>query len=89
MDKCVQVASIHDPFEAMHPSLDGNGRTGRLLIVMPLCFWDPLPQPPLHLSAHFEANRQMHYDLLLTVSPRGAGKEWTLFFLAGSRKSVA
>ena len=79
----VQLALIHYQFEAIHPFLDGNGRVGRLILVMLLCLWDLLPQPLLYLSAYFEANRQTYYELLLSVSQRGAWGEWVLFFLEG------
>jgi len=78
-----QLALVHYQFEAIHPFLDGNGRVGRLIIVMLLCLWDLLPQPLLYLSAYFEANRQTYYELLLLVSQRGTWKEWVLFFLEG------
>lgn len=79
----VQLALIHYQFEAIHPFLDGNGRVGRLIIVMLLCLWDLLSQPLLYLSAYFEANRQTYYELLLSVSQRGTWKEWVEFFLRG------
>jgi len=79
----VQLALIHYQFEAIHPFLDGNGRVGRLIIVLLLCLWDLLPQPLLYLSAFFEANRQLYYEHLLSVSQRGTWKEWVLFFLRG------
>jgi len=79
----VRLALIHYQFEAIHPFLDGNGRIGRLLIVMLLCLWELLPQPLLYLSAFFEANRQRYYELLLSVSERGAWSEWIQFFLEG------
>lgn len=79
----VQLALTHYQFEAIHPFLDGNGRVGRLIIVMLLCLWKLLSQPLLYLSAYFEANRQTYYELLLSVSQRGTWKEWVLFFLEG------
>ena len=79
----VQLALIHYQFEAMHPFLDGNGRVGRLMIVLLLCLWDLLSQPLLYLSAYFEANRQSYYEHLLSVSQRGTWREWVLFFLEG------
>jgi len=79
----VQLALIHYQFEAIHPFLDGNGRVGRLILVMLLCLWDLLPQPLLYLSAYFEANRQTYYEFLLSVSQRGTWSEWVLFFLEG------
>ena len=79
----VQLALLHYQFEAIHPFIDGNGRVGRLIIVMLLCLWDLLPQPLLYLSAYFEANRQQYYDMLLSVSRQGTWREWVLFFLEG------
>ncbi len=79
----VQLALLHYQFEAVHPFIDGNGRVGRLIIVILLCLWDLLPQPLLYLSAYFEANRQQYYDMLMSVSQQGTWREWVLFFLEG------
>ena len=79
----VRLALIHYQFEAIHPFFDGNGRLGRMLVVLLLCAWGLLPQPLLYLSAFFEAHRREYYDRLLEVSTRGAWEEWLLFFLRG------
>jgi len=79
----VRLALIHYQFEAIHPFFDGNGRLGRMLVVLLLCSWGLLPQPLLYLSAFFEAHRREYYDRLLEVSTRGAWQEWLLFFLRG------
>ena len=79
----MRLAFIHYQFEAIHPFLDGNGRIGRLLISLLLVNWNLLPLPLLYLSAYFERRRQDYYDLLLTVSERGAWREWVIFFLHG------
>ncbi|MEW6572955.1 MAG: Fic family protein [Bacillota bacterium] len=81
----IRLAMIHYQFEAIHPFLDGNGRLGRMLIVLLSCAWGLLPQPLLYFSAFFEANREFYYDLLQAVSTRGAWNEWFLFFLEGVR----
>ena len=77
----IRVGLVHYQFEAIHPFIDGNGRIGRLLIILLLCAWDILPQPLLYLSPYLESNRQAYYDLLLEVSERGAWEEWLNFFL--------
>jgi len=77
----IRIGLVHYQFEAIHPFIDGNGRIGRLLIILLLCAWDILPQPLLYLSPYFESNRQAYYDLLLEVSERGAWEEWLNFFL--------
>jgi Fic family protein len=81
----VRLAFIHYQFEAIHPFLDGNGRVGRLLIVLLLVHWDLLPHPLLYPSAYFERHRSTYYDLLRRVSTEGAWKEWVAFFLRGLR----
>lgn len=79
----VRLGLIHYQFEAIHPFLDGNGRIGRLLLVLLLADWNLLAQPLLYLSAYFEQQRQRYYDLLLGVSQRGEWVEWLTFFLNG------
>ena len=78
-----RAAMVHYQFEAIHPFLDGNGRIGRLLIVLLLCEWGLLPLPVLNLSAYIEHYRQEYYDRLLAVSQQGAWENWLLFFLRG------
>jgi Fic family protein len=79
----IRAGMIHYQFEAIHPFLDGNGRVGRLLIVLLLCEWGLLLQPLLNLSAYIERYRQQYYDLLLDVSQQGAWEPWLRFFLRG------
>ncbi len=79
----VRAGMIHYQFEAIHPFLDGNGRVGRLLVILLLREWGVLSQPLLNLSAYFERYRQEYYDHLLAVSQRGKWEEWLRFFLRG------
>ena len=81
----VQAALIHYQFEAIHPFLDGNGRIGRLLIILLLIEWGQLSRPWLYLSAYFEEHRSAYYDHLLAVSQRGEWEGWLAFFLDGVR----
>jgi Fic family protein len=78
-----RLAYIHYQFEAIHPFIDGNGRIGRLLIILLLVHWYLMPMPLLYLSAYFERNRSQYYDLLMAVSQRSAWREWLVFFLRG------
>ena len=82
----LRLGLIHYQFEAIHPFLDGNGRIGRLLIVLLLSAWQLLPQPLLYLSAYFESNRRTYYELLLAVSQRAAWEDWLLYFLEGVKQ---
>ncbi len=79
----IRLAMIHYQFEVIHPFLDGNGRLGRLLVVLLLVSWGLLPAPLLYLSAYLERNREEYYRQLLTVSQKGAITPWIEFFLAG------
>jgi Fic family protein len=79
----IRLALIHYQFEAIHPFLDGNGRIGRLLLILLLCVEKILPQPMLYLSAYFEKNREEYYRLLPAVSQDGRWNEWVSFFLRG------
>lgn len=79
----LRLALIHYQFEAIHPFVDGNGRIGRLLLSLLLISGNLLPLPLLYLSAYFERNRQIYYDLLLGISQKGAWEEWITFFLRG------
>lgn len=81
----IRVGLIHYQFEAIHPFLDGNGRVGRLLIMLLLCQWELLPQPLLYLSSYFEKYRSEYYERLLAVSQCGEWEEWLAFFLTGIR----
>ena len=77
----VAIGCIHYQFEAIHPFLDGNGRVGRLLVVLLLVEWGLLPAPLLDLSAYIEPHRDEYYDRLLAVSTHGDWAGWISFFL--------
>lgn len=79
----LQAALLHYQFEVIHPFIDGNGRVGRLMIVLFLMERGLLPSPLLYLSAFFEASRGDYYDLLTGVTERDDWKSWILYFLAG------
>lgn len=79
----VLVALAHYQFEAIHPFLDGNGRVGRLLIILFLIEREVLPSPLLYLSAYFEATRPDYYALLRGVTERGEWEAWLEYFLVG------
>ncbi|MHC4885444.1 MAG: Fic family protein [Planctomycetota bacterium] len=79
----VQIAMAHYQFESIHPFLDGNGRVGRLLIILFLIERSVLCTPLLYLSAFFEATRQEYYDRLRGVSEQAQWTEWIVYFLRG------
>ena len=88
IDPVVAAALAHYQFETLHPFHDGNGRIGRLLIVLQLYSRGTLSEPTLTVSPWFEARRTEYYDRLLAVSCAGAWDEWVSFFAQGLEESA-
>lgn len=55
---------LHAQFETIHPFLDGNGRTGRLLIIFYLIHYKFLELPVLFLSSYFKEHQKVYYQRL-------------------------
>ena len=79
----IKTALIHYQFETIHPFLDGNGRMGRLLIVLFLKERGLIEYPVLYLSYFFKKNRNRYYELLNNVRIKGEFEEWIKFFIEG------
>lgn len=79
----IKIGIAHAQFETLHPFIDGNGRTGRLLITLLLCERETLIKPVLYLSYYLKRNRQQYYDLLQAIRHSGHWEEWIKFFLCG------
>ncbi|MEN6623344.1 MAG: Fic/DOC family N-terminal domain-containing protein [Smithella sp.] len=77
----IQTAILHAQFELLHPFLDGNGRTGRILI--PLFLWQKkmIKAPVFYISEYLEANSDSYYDNLKLISQKGDWENWVNFFL--------
>ncbi len=85
----VKAAVAHVQFETIHPFLDGNGRLGRLLIVLMLHQSGILHQPLLYLSLHFKQHRSEYYRLLDAVRREGDWEAWLDFFLEGVAQTAS
>lgn len=79
----IRVGIAHYQFETVHPFLDGNGRTGRLLIILYLISAGLLNKPVLYISDFFERNRMSYYDSLSIVKQTNNITQWLKFFLSG------
>ena len=88
IDPVVAAAMAHYQFEALHPFYDGNGRVGRLLVVLQLLSAGVLTEPTLSVSPWFEARRSEYYDRLLGVSTQGDWDRWVDFFSRGLEASA-
>lgn len=84
----LRVGLAHVQFETIHPFLDGNGRVGRLLITLFLCYAGVLREPLLYLSLYFKQHRAIYYELLDRVRREGDWEEWLAFFLDGVRMTA-
>ncbi len=78
----IKAAIIHAQFETIHPFLDGNGRTGRMLIVFYLCKENFLDKPVLFLSSFFKKHQELYYEKLYSYH-NGYVFDWIDFFLDG------
>lgn len=79
----IRAGIAHYQFETVHPFLDGNGRTGRLLIILYLISTGLLNKPVLYISDFFEKNRMSYYDSLAMVKKSDDMTQWLKFFLNG------
>jgi cell filamentation protein, protein adenylyltransferase len=79
----VRCALLHYQFETIHPFLDGNGRLGRLFIIVYLVEQRRLPAPLLYLSSYFDQRKDEYYDRLQYLRERGEADSWLDFFLEG------
>lgn len=78
----IQAALLHAQFETIHPFLDGNGRTGRLLITFYLINQRLLEKPVLFLSSYFKKYQKIYYEKLADYHD-GNIVSWIDFFLDG------
>lgn len=88
IDPVVAAAMSHYQFETLHPFHDGNGRLGRLLIVLHLVQLNVLKEPTLTVSPWFEARRTDYYTRLLGVSTDGDWNRFVEIFAAGLREAA-
>ena len=80
-DPLIRAALIHYQFETIHPFLDGNGRIGRLLILLYLMEQGLLKEPVIYVSYFLKKNQVEYYDRISEVRRSGNYEQWVKFFL--------
>lgn len=81
IDPLIKMAVAHYQFEAIHPFIDGNGRTGRILNILYLIERNLLTIPVLYLSRYIIENKNDYYKLLLNVTLHEDWESWIIFML--------
>jgi len=89
MPPLIKAGIAHAQFETIHPFLDGNGRTGRLLITFWLVSQGILERPLLYMSLYFKQHREEYVDRLQSIRDEGAWEAWLAFFLDGVAQVAA
>ncbi len=87
-DPLIRVALIHYQFETIHPFLDGNGRIGRLLILLYLMEKGVLKKPVIYISFFLKKNQVEYYDRISEVRRSGNFEQWIRFFLEAVGKAA-
>ncbi len=84
----IRAGLVHVQFETIHPFLDGNGRIGRLLIVLMLIDSGLLALPVLYPSYYFKKHHLEYYQRLDQVRSNGDFEGWTSYYLKAIRDSA-
>ena len=91
-DPLVKLAVIHHQFESIHPFYDGNGRTGRIVVILLLVTNDLLHLPVLYLSRYITHNKGEYYRLLQAIRDHDDNAEdwrnWVMFILKGIEETA-
>jgi Fic family protein len=81
LDPLLKMALMHYQFEAIHPFFDGNGRTGRILLLLYLKMENLLDIPAIYLSEYIIRNKSEYYKRLRGVTEKDDWENWILFIL--------
>lgn len=76
-----KMAISHYQFEAIHPFSDGNGRTGRILLLLQLNLEQLLDVPALFLSEYIIKHKDMYYEGLRSVTENNDWSTFTRYML--------
>jgi len=81
IDSLIKMALMHYQFEAIHPFADGNGRTGRILLLLYLKLSGLLEIPAIYLSEYIIKNKTAYYQNLRAVTEQNEWEAYILYML--------
>lgn len=81
IDPLIKMAISHYQFEAIHPFSDGNGRTGRILLLLQLKLEQLLDIPALFLSEYIIKNKNKYYNGLRAITEKNDWSEFIIYML--------
>lgn len=81
IDPLIKMALMHYQFEAIHPFADGNGRTGRILLLLYLKLSGLLDTPAVYLSEYIIRNKADYYKSLRGVTENDDWENYILYML--------
>src|SRR5690606_29429419 len=81
IDPLIKMALLHYQFEAIHPFADGNGRTGRILLLLYLKLSGLLEVPAIYLSEYIIQHKNDYYLKLRGVTENENWEDYILFML--------
>lgn len=88
LDPLIKMAMMHYQFEAIHPFMDGNGRTGRILNILYLVENHLLDIPILYLSQYIISHKAAYYSGLQNVTEKQEWEPWILYILEGLEQTA-
>lgn len=88
-DPLIRAALIHYQFKTIHPFLNGNGRIGRLLILLYLMEQRLIEKPVIYISYFLKKNQIEYYDRISEVRRTGNFEQWIRFFLEAVSKAAS
>ena len=91
-DPLIRMAILHLLFESVHPFIEGNGRSGRIINILYLVLKDLLDMPILYLSGYIVAHKSEYYRLLQHTRETHEWEDWIIYMLTAiehaSKKST-
>jgi Fic family protein len=81
IDPLIKMALMHYQFEAIHPFYDGNGRTGRILLLLYLKLSGLLDTPAIYLSEYIIKHKADYYKCLRDVTESNDWENHILYML--------